>query len=137
MGKDDELITGFISAVYGFSKFLEAKTLDQIQLGTLTFILMSKGNLVFALSADDENIPEHKTTLVKIIDLFEDLYEYYTVDIEPDIDISVFNEFPRFLVDQNILERNCGNHTECEDCPNSKKSLPLEEMTEQLDSYHS
>ena len=66
IGDDDELISGFISAVYGFSKVLEAKTVDQIQLGTLTFILMARGNLVFALSADDDKTPDHKTTLVKI-----------------------------------------------------------------------
>jgi hypothetical protein len=134
LGDDDDLISGFISAVYGFSKVLDAKSLDQIQLGTLTFILMSKGNLVFALSADDENLPEHKTTLVKIIDLFEDLYDYYTVCVEPDIDISVFEEFPKFLVDQEILARNCGKYTECAECPNSTKSLPLDAMTKQLKS---
>jgi hypothetical protein len=137
LGEDEDLISGFVSAVYGFSRFLDAKTLDQIQLGTLTFILMSKGNLVFTLSVDDENIPEHKSTLVKIIDLFEELYDYYTVCIEPDIDNSVFKEFPKFLVDQEILSRNCGNYSECEGCPNRTKSLPLEEMTKQLDAHHS
>ena len=136
-GDDEDLMSGFISAVYGFSRFLEAKTLDQIRLGTLTFILMSKGNLVFALSADDEDISEHKMTLVKIVDLFEDLYDYYAMCIEPDIDISVFREFPKFLVDKDILARNCGNYTECEKCPNSAKSLPLGDMTKQLESHRS
>ncbi|MGY5860200.1 MAG: hypothetical protein RTU63_12600 [Candidatus Thorarchaeota archaeon] len=134
-GEDDEMVSGFISALYGFSKVLEAATLDQIQLGSLTFMLVSKGNLVFALSADDENIPEHKTTLVKIIDLFEDLYDYYTVCVEPDIDIAIFQEFPKFLVDQDILKPNCGNYTECTDCPNSEKTLPLQELTEKFDAH--
>ena len=134
-GEDDEMVSGFISAVYRFAKMLEAKTLDQIQLGNLTFLLMSKGNLVFALSADDENIPAHKTTLVQIIDLFEDLYDYYTVCVEPDIDVALFNEFPKFLVDQDILKPNCGNYTECEDCPNSEKTLPLQELTDKLGSH--
>jgi len=133
-GEDDEMVSGFISAVYGFAKMLEAQSLDQIQLGTLTFMLMSKGNLIFALSADDENIPDHKTTLVKIIDLFEDLYDYYTVSVVPDIDIAIFSEFPKFLVDQEILKPNCGNYTECEDCPNSKKSLSLQELTDKFGS---
>jgi len=137
LGEDDEMVSGFISALYGFSKLLEATSLDQIELGALTFILMTKGNLVFALSADDENIPEHKSTLVRIIDLFEDLYDYYTVCVEPDIDVTVFHEFPKFLVDQEILKPNCGNYTECEECPNSTRSLPLEKMTRQLDSHHS
>ncbi|MGY5881547.1 MAG: hypothetical protein RTV31_14955 [Candidatus Thorarchaeota archaeon] len=133
-GEDDEMVSGFISALNGFSKMLEATTLDQIELGTLTFILMAKGNLVFALSADDESIPEHKSTLLRIIALFEDLYDYYTVCVEPDIDVAIFQEFPKFLVDQEILQPNCGNYTECEECPNSTRSLPVEEMTKQLDS---
>lgn len=134
-GKDDEMVSGFISAVYSFSKMVDAETVDEIQLGTLTFLLISKGNLVFALSADDENPVEHKATLVRIIDLFEDLYDYYTVCVEPDIDITIFKEFPKFLVDQDILQPNCGNYTECEECPNSPRSLPVEEMTKQLDSH--
>jgi hypothetical protein len=133
-GVDDEMVSGFISAVYSFASMLEAKTLDQIQLGSLTFILSTKGNLVFALSADDEYIPEHKLTLVKIIELFEDLYDYYTVCVEPDVDLTIFKEFPKFLVDQDILQSNCGNYTECNECPNSTKSLPLEELTKQLSS---
>ena len=135
-GEDDEMVSGFISALHGFARLLEAKTLDQIQLGRLTFVLMAKGNLVFALSADDENIPDHKITLTKIIELFEDLYDYYTVRVEPDIDVAIFQEFPKFLVDQDILKPNCGNYTECEDCPNSEKSLPLLELKEKLDSHH-
>ena len=137
LGEDDEMVSGFISALYGFGKMLDATTLDQIQLGNLTFVLMAKGDLVFALSADDENIPQHKTTLVQIIDLFEDLYDYYTVCVEPDIDIAIFQEFPKFLVDQEILQPNCGNYTQCEECPNSTRSLPVEEMTKQLDSHPS
>ncbi|TFG31701.1 hypothetical protein EU528_05425 [Candidatus Thorarchaeota archaeon] len=134
-GEDNELVSGFISAVYSFSKMVDAETVDEIQLGNLTFLLISKGNLVFALSADDENSIEHKATLVRIIDLFEDLYDYYTVCVEPDIDIAIFKEFPKFLVDQDILQPNCGNYTECKGCPNSTRSLPVQEMTRQLDSY--
>ena len=133
-GEDDELVSGFISAVHGFSRLLDAESVDEIQLGSLTFILMSKGNLIFALSADDEDLQRHRMTLTRIVDLFEDLYDYYTVCVDPEIDVAIFHEFPKFLVDQDILKPNCGNYTECEECPNSTKSLPLEDMTKQLDS---
>ena len=136
LGEDDEMVGGLISALNGFARMLDATTLDQIELGALTFILMAKGNLVFALSADDENISEHKSTLVRIIDLFEDLYDYYTVCVEPDIDIATFQEFPKFLVDQDILKPNCGKYSECEGCPNREKTLPLLELKEKLDSQH-
>ena len=103
LGENNDMISGFISAVYGFAKVVDSTTVDEIQLGNLTFILISKGNLVFALSMDDKNLTEHQKTLTKIIDLFEDLYDYYSMCVTSDIDRSVFAEFPKFLVDQGIL----------------------------------
>lgn len=135
-GEDNEMVTGFISAVYSFSKMFEAETVDEIQLGKLTFILMSKGNLVFALSADDEDSTVHKTTLVSIIDLFEKLYDdYYSMEVESDIDTTVFQEFPKFLVDQDILKPNCGKYAECEGCPNKERTLPLRELMDEFGSH--
>lgn len=132
LGEDNDMISGFISAVYGFAKVVNSTSVDEIELGNLTFILMSRGNLIFALSIDDGNLAEHRKTLVKIIDLFEDLYDYYSVCVASDIDTSVFAEFPKFLVDQEILQPNCGTYIECAECPNRTKSLPLEDMTKQL-----
>jgi len=134
LGEDNDMISGFISAVYGFAKIVDSTSVDEIQMGTLTFILMSKGNLIFALSMDDEKVTEHRKTLAKIIELFEDLYDYYSECVASDVDKSVFAEFPKFLVDQEILQPNCGNYTECAECPNRIKSLPLEDMTKQLKS---
>ena len=134
LGEDNDLISGFISAVYGFANVVNSTSVNEIQLGNLTFILQSKGNLVFALSMDDRNLTEHRKTLAKIIDLFEDLYDYYSLCIELNISKSTFAEFPKFLVDQEILQPNCGDYTECAECPNRTKSLPLEDMTKQLKS---
>ena len=136
LGENNEMVSGFISAVYSFSKMFEAESVDAIQLGKLSFILMSKGNLVFALSADNEDITPHKATLVSIIDLFEELYDYYSMSVESDIDIAIFQEFPKFLVDQDILKPNCGKYTECEGCPNSEKILPLRELAEGFGSHY-
>ncbi len=136
LGKDSDLVSGFISAIYSFSKMFEAESVDEIQLGKLSFILMSKGNLVFALSSDDRDITAHKATLVSIINLFEELYDYYSMRVESDIDTTIFQEFPKFLVDQDILKPNCGNYTECEECPNSERTLPLRELTEGFGSHN-
>ncbi len=133
LGDDNDMVSGFISAIYSFSKMFEAESVDEIRLGTLSFILMSKGSLVFALSADDEDITAHKSTLVTIIDLFEELYDYYSMSLESDIDTTIFQEFPKFLVDQDILKLNCGKFVECEGCPNSENSLPLKEMITELE----
>jgi len=134
LGEDNDMISGFISAVYGFANVVNSTSVDEIQLGDLTFILQSKGNLVFALSMDDGNLTQHRITLAKIVDLFEDLYDYYSLCVDSNVDKSIFAEFPKFLVDQEILQPNCGKYTECAECPNRVKSLPLEDMTKQLKS---
>ena len=135
LGQDNEMVSGFISAVYSFSKMFEAENVDSIKLGALSFVLMSKGNLVFALSADDEDTTTHKTTLVAIINLFEELYDYYSMNVKSDIDTAVFQEFPKFLVDQDILKPNCGKYAECEGCPNSEKTLPLRDLTDEFGAH--
>ncbi|TFG26881.1 hypothetical protein EU527_19205 [Candidatus Thorarchaeota archaeon] len=133
-GEDDSMISGFLSALYNLSKMFNAESLDEIQLGGLSFTVMSKGSLVFAISADDTDATTHKTTLTEIIEIFEDLYEFYSTSVEPDVDITPFKEFPKFLVDQNVLKPNCGKYSECSDCPNNVKSLPLQEMTAELEA---
>ena len=133
--EDDGLISGFLSALYNLSKLFKAESLEGIQFGALSFTVMSKGNLVFALSADDDDAAKHKTTLVEIVNLFEELYEFYSMNISSDVDTVVFKEFPKFLVDQDILRPNCGKYSECIDCPNSKKTLPIKELTQRFESY--
>jgi hypothetical protein len=94
---------------------------------------MPKDELIFSISADDDNTEEHRETLAGIIGLFADLYDSYSHGIEDEIDTSVYQEFPKFLVDQKILQLNCGKYVECEGCPNRENNIPLREMTEELD----
>jgi hypothetical protein len=134
MSDDAEEISGFISALSSFGKYLSSDDLNQIDLSGLRFILMSRVDLIFAISADDDNTQEHSVILTKIIELFADIYDSFSFGIEDEIDTSVYREFPKFLVDQKILKLNCGKYVECEGCPNRDDSLPLRAMTEELDS---
>lgn len=134
MSDDAEEISGFISALSSFGKYLSSDDLNQIDLSGLRFILMSKTDLIFAISADDDNTQEHSVILTKIIELFADIYDSFSFGIEDEIDTSVYREFPKFLVDQKILKLNCGKYVECEGCPNRDDSLPLRAMTTELDS---
>ncbi|MFW9806123.1 MAG: hypothetical protein ACFFFK_05290, partial [Candidatus Thorarchaeota archaeon] len=123
----------FIHALSDFGSAISAETLNEIRLSGLRFLLMPKEDLIFSISADDEEATEnHRKVLHEIIDLFSDLYDSYSCGIEDVIDSSIYQEFPRFLVDQGILQLNCGKFVECEGCPNRDKSLSLQEMTEQL-----
>jgi hypothetical protein len=127
-----EEISGFITALSSFGGALSADTLNEISLSGLQFLLKTKEDLIFSISADDEDTASHKKVLNNIIDLFADLYDSYSCGIEDEVDISVYQEFPKFLVDQGILQLNCGKYTECDGCPNRDHSLPLREMTREL-----
>jgi hypothetical protein len=113
---------------------LSTDGLDRIQLGGLRFMLKSRQDLIFAISTDDEDTEEHKSTLAKIVDLFYDIYDSLWLGINEEIDTAVFQDFPKYLVDHNVLKLNCGKYVECKGCPNSDNSLPLREMMDELDS---
>ncbi|MFW9814239.1 MAG: hypothetical protein ACFFF9_17380 [Candidatus Thorarchaeota archaeon] len=132
MCENTDEITGFINALARFSKNLSSEMLDEVQLSGLRFVLMSRADLIFALSADDDDTLGQKLVLAKIIDLFADLYDRFSFGIEDEIDTEIYREFPKFLVDQEILQLNCGKFVECGGCPNREKSLPLREMTSNL-----
>ncbi len=136
MCENAEEISGFINALSSFGKYLATDMLDEIKLSNLSFILISRADLIFAISIDDENTEEHTTTLRQIIDLFADLYDVFSFGIEDEIDIEIYQEFPKFLVDQEILQLNSGKYAECDGCPNKERSLPLRKMTAELDSRH-
>lgn len=127
-----EEISGFISALSTFGQAISADALNEISLSGLHFMLMPKEDLIFSISADDDT-ETHRAILSQIVGLFADLYDSFSCGIEEEIDTSVYQEFPKFLVDQGILQLNCGKYVECNDCPNSKNSLALQKMTEELD----
>ncbi|MHA1952053.1 MAG: hypothetical protein ACXAAO_14825 [Candidatus Thorarchaeota archaeon] len=133
MCDNTEEISGFINALSSFSKYLSSDMLNQIELSGLRFILMSRADLIFAISTDDDNTELHSATLNKIIGLFADIYDSFSYRIEEEIDIAVFQDFPKFLVDQEILKLNCGKYVECDGCPNRDDFLPLRAMTTELD----
>lgn len=128
-----EEISDFITALSSFGRALSADTLNEISLSGLQFLLKTKEDLIFSISADDTDNASHRRVLNEIIGLFADLYDSFSCGIEDEVDISVYQEFPKFLVDQGILQLNCGKYVECEGCPNRDDSLPLREMTRDLD----
>lgn len=133
MCDNTEELSNFVQALSDFGNEISAERLNEIRLSGLRFLLMPKEDLIFSISADDQDATEkHRKVLNEIIGLFADLYDTYSCGIEDEIETDVYKEFPKFLVDQGILDLNCGKFVECEGCPNRDKSLPLREMTEQL-----
>jgi len=132
-GDSDALVSGFISAIFTFSKMLSTDSVNEIGLGNLSFMLLSQGDLIFALSADDKADQANRTTLRQIVNLFTSRYGSMLPDSEEELDTMAFHKFPQYLVKQGILKPNCGKYDECADCENSQKSLPLEELTKRIE----
>lgn len=135
-GDNDAMVSGFISAIFTFSKMLSADSVNEIGLGALSFMLLSQGDLIFALSADDDADQANRTTLRQIANLFTSRYGSMLLDDEDDSDKMAFHTFPQYLVKQGILKPNCGKYDECVGCENSKKILPLEDIARQLEREH-
>lgn len=134
MCENAEEVSSFIKALSNFGMFLSNGELNEITLSSLQFLLMPREDLIFSISADDRDVDKNKNKLQQIIEVFSDIYDTYSMGIEDEIDTIVYQDFPKFLVDQGILQLNCGKYLECKDCPNHENSLPLQEMTRELES---
>jgi hypothetical protein len=135
-GDNEAMVSGFVSAVFTFSKMLSTDSVNEIGLGALSFMLLSQGDLIFALSADDGDESANRATLRQIVNLFISRYGSVLPETEDELDAIAFHVFPQYLVKQGILKPNCGKYDECIGCENSQKSLPLEELTKQIEREH-
>jgi hypothetical protein len=135
-GDNDALVSGFISAIYLFSRTFNSGTVNDIELGSLSFMLVSEGDLIFALSSDDRNASANKAALHRIVNLFISRYGSVLPESNEELDTIAFHVFPQYLVKQGILKPNCGKYDECVGCENSQKSLPLEEIMTQIEREH-
>lgn len=133
LGDDDVMISGFVGAIFTFSKMLSPDSVNEIGLGALSFMLLSQGDLIFALSSDDKTDQTNRTTLRQIADLFVDRYGSVVPDRNEEINPMAFRSFPQYLVKMGVLKPNCGKYDECVNCENRRKSLPLEELTKQIE----
>ncbi len=134
MCEDAEALSGFIEALSSFGSLLSNGMLSEVVLSGLQFMIMPHNEIIFSISADDDETKNNKRALEKIIDVFADIYDSYSLGIEDEIDPVIYKDFPKFLVDQGVLKLNCGLYVECEGCPNRVRSLPLNEMTKELQS---
>lgn len=132
MGDDEKVVSGFISALHSFSKMLSAGDLNEIQLGALSFLLMTRDDFLFAISADDDKTDVNRTKLSKIAQLFgEQCLEGRGSRLEI---MEVCTSFTEQLIEAQILQRNCGEHEDCSDCENRHKSLALFDMRSEIES---
>lgn len=122
------MVSGFISAIYAFGQSLNGRGIKNIRFEHLYFMLYTQNEFIFLISVDDDRESENRAKLERISSLFlekysEDLREFEETSITPD-----FTEFIDLLLDLDISQKNCGEHPDCEDCPNHRV-LPLDEIS--------
>ncbi|MFX0107593.1 MAG: hypothetical protein ACFE7R_04855 [Candidatus Hodarchaeota archaeon] len=134
LGDNTNLISGFLSALHQMGQNLSGKGVDQISFGVLYFVLITERNLIFSVAADDGDIEANKVKLSQIADLFIERYGSILWDLDNRDDLSLFDEFVPYLLNLGVVAKSCGKYPDCMDCPDSKKTLPMEQVIQQTDN---
>ncbi|TXT56535.1 MAG: hypothetical protein BAJATHORv1_20124 [Candidatus Thorarchaeota archaeon] len=129
-GDNPESMAGFISALHSFGHDLSGSGVDEIQFGGLYLILLHRQDLIFAIAADDDAIDKHKMKLGHISDLFIETFDADLAKKTYRDDMSIFSSFRAYLLEKNLVMKNCGKNEDCSICPNRDKTLPLEDIKE-------
>ena len=128
LGGSPALISSFISAIYSFSQSAVGQGIKNIKFENLYFKLLNKNEIIFLISADDNDVRSNRIKLERISEMFFERYsnevkEFEVNSISPD-----FTEFTDLLLELKITQKNCGGRPECQGCPNHRV-LPLEEIS--------
>ena len=124
LGNNPALISGLISALHNICQKLSGKGDDEIHFGEIHFVILAERDLLFAIAADDEKVDENKVRLAQIADLFLERYSS-TLWSREDGDPNVFEDFVPHLLDMGLVVNSCGDYPDCEECPNSVRTLPI------------
>ena len=127
LGGSSLLVSSFISAIYSFGQSALGEGVKNIKFENLIFLLMAKDDLIFLISADDDETENNRLKLDRISAMFlekhaQEIQDFEKTSLTPD-----FTEFTNLLLDLKITQKNCGGKPECEGCPNHRV-LPLDEI---------
>ncbi len=132
LGEDGGMVSSLIRAIHTFAQMLSTSSVDQIDLGALTFILLLREGLIFAVAVDDDNVEEHIPTAQRIVNTFVEQHNSGIQNLaEKDLD-TVSSDFAKVLVNRGLAERNCGKNPDCRDCENQENVFPIEQAESRL-----
>jgi hypothetical protein len=106
---------------------LSGKGVDEIHFGEIYVVVLTDRDLLFAIAADDNEVEENKVRLAQIADLFLERYSS-TLWSRDDDDSGVFQDFVPHLLDKGLVVNSCGDYPDCEGCPKSVRTLPIEQV---------
>ncbi|MHA1230574.1 MAG: hypothetical protein ACTSRP_08115 [Candidatus Helarchaeota archaeon] len=123
LGNDNHLISGFIEALFSFSKEIVKSSIQSMNFDEYTFYFYKNPayeDILYVVVSDRDDEPElMKFKIRKISSIF---IEQYTDKLQSfKGDIGIFDGFGDILIEMNIAQKNCGGRPECEGCPNSQK----------------
>ncbi len=134
LSADPSVVAGFVGAIFMFGQSLNTKEIRNIRFEHLYFMFYPLKEFIFLISVDDDLESENRAKLERISDLF---IEKYAHDLQNILDTNTapdFTEFIDLLLDLDIAQNNCGEHPDCEECPNHRV-LPLDEIAKVFREY--
>ncbi|MFW9921233.1 MAG: hypothetical protein ACFFED_16640 [Candidatus Thorarchaeota archaeon] len=131
LGTSSEHIGGFVSAIYSFSQTIIGQEIRNIRFAHLDFLILSKSDIIFMISADDGGSHDNRRKLERISSLFIERYKDEVSQLKNTTNSPDFREFIDYLHELDITQQNCGNRPACQDCPDHRV-LPLDEISKTL-----
>lgn len=129
---DINLFSGFLSAIQMMSQQLTDNMVSLVELNEKKLAFHKTNKLIYSVICDNKDSNDDiRLKLDRISALFED--KYYKTDEKNPGTIYNYDEFAQLLIDLKITQKNCGGRPECEGCPNSSKTLPLNEYIEAIE----
>ncbi len=103
LADDPAVVSGFIVALRSFGATISGEEVSEISLGSLYFLVVAKGDLIFAVAAADDNATENKSKLHEIADLFLETYSDALDEFRRSRDRSLFRGFLQLLSNKGIV----------------------------------
>ncbi|MHA1909089.1 MAG: hypothetical protein ACW98Y_17460, partial [Candidatus Thorarchaeota archaeon] len=72
LGGSPALISSFVSAIYSFSQTALGQGIKNIKFENLYFMLLNINEIIFLISADDEDLQSNRVKLQRIAEMFFD-----------------------------------------------------------------
>jgi hypothetical protein len=123
LNSDPMLLSAFFDALLAFAKEFEQGTLEQLKFKKSNINYLKINDLLFIAITDiSDKINVIKSKLGKIASLFKERYDKILNNYSGEI--SQFMDFGNILIESNIAQKNCGEHSDCHDCPNRISTNP-------------
>lgn len=124
--KDDLLMSGFLDAISSFSQQVFGSSVEQVGLENYTILIRrNNDDLVTVFICDKkDDLKTAKMKIERVTELFNERYGDLAVSFQGG-QSNQFRSFRNVLLKRSIVEKNCGERPECDDCPNSKTSKPF------------